>query len=197
MELAKRDGEAPWFRERSEYADGWLPNFGNWKYIPKESWMTLRENIKTYGLRNLTLSAIPPAGTSSDVSNSTSGIDMPRDFMITKKSKTGPVKQILPNFAKGSSYYTLAFDKDFDNIKYLDLISKFQLYTDQSISTNTYWSPDDFNEEGKMPISKIIKVFKHASKIGLKTLYYTNFDDQDIAKNDNGDDGCEGGACSV
>jgi ribonucleoside-diphosphate reductase alpha chain len=122
---------------------------------------------------------------------------MPRDFMITKKSKTGPVKQILPNFAKGSSYYTLAFDPDFDNIKYLELVSKFQLYVDQSISTNTYYSPADFNEEGVLPMKKITSTLKAAHKLGLKTLYYTNFDDQDIAKNSNGDDSCEGGACSV
>jgi len=194
--LAMKDGEAPWFRRKSKYADGWLPNNGNQKFIPLEAWAELSKSIQKYGLRNLTLSAIPPAGTSSDVSNSTSGIDMPRDFVITKKSKSGPVKQILPNFAKGSSYYTLAFDAGFDNMKYLELISKFQKYTDQSISCNTYWSEKDFIND-KMPLGKLISTYKFAWKLGMKSLYYTTFDDSELAKNDNGEDGCEGGACSV
>lgn len=194
--LAKENGEAPWFKDRSRYADGWLPNDGQWRFVPEEFWEGLRNNIQEYGLRNLVLSAIPPAGTSSDVSNSTSGIDLPRDFLVTKKSKEEPIKQILPNFAKGSSYYTLAFDQDFNNKKYLEMISKFQLYTDQSISTNTYWSEKDFVND-KMPLSKIIETIKFAHKNGLKTLYYTNFDDQNMAKNDNGSDGCDSGGCSV
>ncbi|MCD6435754.1 MAG: ribonucleoside-diphosphate reductase subunit alpha [Clostridiales bacterium] len=196
MELAKKDGEAPWFRTRSKYADGWLPNANRQRFISDSKWTGLSLDIQKYGLRNLTLSAIPPAGTSSDVSNSTSGLDMPRDFVITKKSKAGPMKQVLPNFAKGSSYYNLAFD-NLDNKKYLDMISKFQLYTDQGISANIYFSPKNFID-GKMPLATLIGIYKHAHKIGLKSIYYCNFDDQDLVKNDNGmDDGCEGGACSV
>ncbi len=196
MELAKEDGEAPWFREKSKYADGWLPNKGNQRFVGKEKWVDLSRNIQEFGLRNLTLTAIPPAGTSSDVSNSTSGLDMPRDFLITKKSKSGPMRQLVPNFAKGSSYYTLAFDKDFDNKAYLNMLARFQLYVDQSISANTYWSPKDFVDD-KMPLGKILEVFKYAHSIGLKSLYYTTFDDSEIAGNDSNDDGCDGGGCSV
>lgn len=191
-QLAKERGEAPWFREKSKYADGWLPNDGNWRFIPKEQWEQLRLDIKKYGLRHLTLSAIPPAGTSSDVSNSISGLDIPRDFITTKKSKYGPVKQLVPNFSKGSSYYTLA--EEVDNISYLNMIEKFQLYTDQSISTNLYNSQKDLNEDGKYPIKKLIKSVIHAQKIGLKSLYYSNWispDEEDSAPE------CEGGGCSV
>ncbi len=200
MELAKQDGEAPWFRERSKYADGWLPNQGRQRFISDAKWTALSIDMQEHGLRNLTLSAIPPAGTSSDVSNSTSGLDMPRDYVITKKSKAGPMKQVIPNFAKGSSYYNLAFE-DLDNKAYLDMVARFQWYTDQSISTNIYYSPKNF-VNGKMPLGEIIGTYKHAHKIGLKSIYYCNFDDQDLAKNTNGeveieDDGCEGGACSV
>ena len=198
-ELAKERGEANWFRERSKYADGWLPNDGKWCFIPKKKWEALRKSIVVHGLRNNTLSAIPPAGTSSDVSNSTSGIDMPRDWMVTKKSKSGPMKQIVPNFSKGSSYYTLAFEVD--NIKYLNMVARFQLYVDQSISTNTYWDEKDFNADGKMPMSKLVRMLKHAHKIGMKSLYYMNFDDSSFSKEDKGEgvveESCEGGGCSV
>jgi len=172
MELAKERGEANWFRERSKYADGWLPNDGKWRFLPKEKWEELRSNIIKYGLRHLTLSAIPPAGTSSDFSNSTSGIDMPRDLIVTKKAKTGNSKQIVPNFSKGSGYYTLA--TELDNIKYLKMISKFQLYIDQSISTNVYWTKKDFVEtkDGlKFPMKRMVETIIESHKLGLKTNY--------------------------
>ncbi len=198
--LAQEKGEAKWFREKSKYADGWLPNDGKWRFIPKEDWESLRKDIIKYGLRNLTLSAIPPAGTSSDVSNSTSGIDMPRDLIITKKSKTGNAKQIVPNFSKGSSYYTLA--PELDNIKYLEMLSKFQLYTDQSLSANVYWTPEkDFEldpNSGKMkfPNKKMIKTIKRAWKLGLKTTYYSTFIDA-MNIDEEPEEGCEGGGCKV
>jgi len=200
--LAQEKGEAKWFRERSKYADGWLPNDGKWRFIPKEEWESLRKDIVKYGLRNLTLSAIPPAGTSSDVSNSTSGIDMPRDLIITKKSKVGNAKQIVPNFSKGSSYYTLA--TEVDNIAYLRMISKFQLYIDQSISTNVYWTPEkDFvldpkDNKMKFPNKKMIKTITEAYKLGVKTTYYSTFIDTiDSDKEDTDEVGCSGGGCSV
>lgn len=190
-ELAKERGECAYFRERSKYADGWLPNDGKWRFIPKEDWEQLRRDIIEFGLRHIVLSATPPAATSSDLSNSSSGLDLPRDFVITKMSKSGPVKQVVPNFSKGSSYYTLA--DEVDNIKYLDMIAKFAMYHDQSISTNIYWSKKDLDEEGRFPIRKLIKVLIHANKIGLKTLYYSNY----IMEEDEEKPGCEGGGCSV
>jgi len=196
MNIAKEKGEAPWFREKSKYAQGWLPNQGKQRFIPKKEWDKLSKDIQKYGLRNLTLSAIPPAGTSSDLSNSTSGIDMPRDFLVTKKSKSGPVKQIVPNFSKGSSYYTLAYDENFDNIAYIDMISKFQLYVDQGISMNLYFSPKDMVED-KIPMGTLTRTYRHAHRAGLKSVYYCNFDDEDIAKNDNGEESCPDGGCSV
>jgi len=197
MELSKEKGEAKWFREKSKYADGWLPNDGKWRFIPKKDWEELRTDIIKYGLRNLTLSAIPPAGTSSDISNSTSGIDMPRDLIVTKKSSIGNSKQIVPNFSKGSQYYTLA--TEVDNIKYLEMISKFQLYIDQAISTNVYWTTKDFemDKDGKLkfPMKKMIQSIIKAYELGLKTTYYSTFIDD--LNNDEIEDDCAGGACKV
>ena len=104
--------------------------------------------------------------TSSDLSNSTSSLDLPRDFVITKTSKSGPVKQVVPNFSRGSSYYTLA--EEVDNIAYLNMISKFAMYQDQSISTNIYWSKKDLDEDGRFPIKKLIRILILANKLGFK-----------------------------
>lgn len=199
MELAKERGEAPFFRTKSKYADGWLPNDGKWRFIAKEKWEELRTNIVKYGLRHLTLSAIPPAGTSSDYSNSTSGIDMPRDLIVTKKSKIGNFKQIVPNFAKGSQYYTLA--TEIDNVKYLKMLSKFQLYIDQAISTNVYWTEKDYvmdsNNKPKFPMKKMIKSITEAHKMGLKTTYYSTFISTEDELNEIVEEGCESGGCAV
>jgi ribonucleoside-diphosphate reductase alpha chain len=191
-ELAKERGECNWFRKRSKYADGWLPNDGKWRFIPREQWEELRADIIKYGLRHIVLSAIPPAATSSDLSNSSSGLDLPRDFVTTKTSKSGPVKQVVPNFSKGSAYYTLA--EEIDNIEYLNMISKFAMYMDQSISTNIYWSKKDLDKEGRFPVKKLIRTLIHANKIGLKTLYYSNYIMDETEDNM---PGCESGGCSV
>lgn len=129
--------------------------------------------------------------TSSDLSNSTSGLDLPRDFVTTKTSKSGPVKQVVPNFNRGSSYYTLA--EEVDNIAYLNMISKFVMYQDQSISTNIYWSKKDLDEDGRFPIKKLIRILILANKLGFKTLYYSNY----IMDENEEKPGCEGGGCSV
>ncbi len=129
--------------------------------------------------------------TSSDLSNSTSGLDLPRDFVTTKTSKSGPVKQVVPNFSRGSSYYTLA--EEVDNIAYINMISKFVMYQDQSISTNIYWSKKDLDEDGRFPIKKLIRILILANKLGFKTLYYSNY----IMDENEEKPGCEGGGCSV
>jgi len=199
VKLAKERGEAPWFRERSKYADGWLPNDGKWRFIPKEDWELLRKDIVKYGLRHLVLSAIPPAGTSSDYSNSTSGIDLPRDLIITKKSSGGNAKQIVPNFSKGSQYYTLA--TEVNNISYIKMLSKFQLYIDQSISANVYWTKEkDFVFDKKLgkevfPMKLMIDSIITAWRMGLKTGYYSTFISSDDSEPE--EDDCAGGGCKV
>ena len=200
MNLAKERGEAPNFRTKSKYADGWLPNDGKWKFISHEKWEQLRKDIVEFGLRHIVLSAIPPAGTSSDFSNSTSGIDMPRDLIITKKSKIGNFKQIVPNFAKGSQYYTLA--TELDNIKYLRMLARFQLYVDQAISTNVYWTENDFvmdsNGKPKFPMKLMVRSITEAHRMGLKTTYYSTFISilNELLETVE-DEGCSGGGCAV
>jgi ribonucleotide reductase alpha subunit len=86
--------------------------------------------------------------------------------------------------------------KEVDNLKYLEMISKFQLYVDQSISTNVWWSASDFDKDGNFPIGKLIKAIVTAHKLGLKTMYYSNFLEEDVSL-DKVDESCSGGGCSV
>ena len=64
----------------------------------KYDWDTLRNDIRQHGLRHSTLSAQMPSESSSIVSNATNGVEPPRGYLSIKKSKKGPLKQIVPQF---------------------------------------------------------------------------------------------------
>jgi ribonucleoside-diphosphate reductase alpha chain len=102
--LAKEKGACAYFN-RTKYSDGILPIDTYEKNVdeitPNDltlNWGELRELVKQHGLRNSALSAIPPAASSSIVSNSTAGIDPVRKLLIAKMSKFGPLKQLVPGF---------------------------------------------------------------------------------------------------
>ena len=90
---------------RTKYADGILP-IDTYKKDVDElvsndlslDWEALRGDILSHGLRHSTLSAQMPSESSSVVSNATNGIEPPRDYLSTKKSKKGPLKQVVPSY---------------------------------------------------------------------------------------------------
>ncbi|MDI5019940.1 ribonucleoside-diphosphate reductase subunit alpha, partial [Salmonella enterica subsp. enterica serovar Cerro] len=112
-ELAKEQGACPWFNETT-YAKGILP-IDTYKKdldaIVNEplhyDWQQLRESIKTYGLRNSTLSALMPSETSSQISNATNGIEPPRGYVSIKASKDGILRQVVPDYEHLKDAYEL------------------------------------------------------------------------------------------
>ena len=112
MKLAKEKGACDAFN-RTKYSLGILPIDTYKKEIDKfisselhYDWESLRSDIKSYGLRHSTLSAQMPSESSSVVSNATNGIEPPRGYLSVKKSKKGPLKQIVPGYYHLRSYYT-------------------------------------------------------------------------------------------
>ena len=114
--LAEEKGACGYFSS-TKYADGILP-IDTYKkdvdeVVPNDlslDWGTLREDILTHGLRNSTLSAQMPSESSSVVSNATNGIEPPRGYLSIKKSKKGPLKQIVPQYGTLKNNYTLLWD---------------------------------------------------------------------------------------
>ncbi len=103
-QIAKEKGACEYFN-RTKYADGILPidtykkDVDEISSIPyQHDWETLRSSIKVHGLRHSTLSAQMPSESSSVVSNATNGIEPPRGYLSIKKSKKGPLKQIVPQY---------------------------------------------------------------------------------------------------
>ena len=102
-ELAKEKGWCADFG-RTKYSDGILPIDTYKKEVDEittqgyeHDWESLRASILEHGLRHSTLSAQMPSESSSVVSNATNGIEPPRDYLSVKKSKKGPLKQIVPS----------------------------------------------------------------------------------------------------
>ncbi|MDC1026062.1 ribonucleoside-diphosphate reductase subunit alpha [Candidatus Thioglobus sp.] len=202
--LAEELGPCPLFSE-TQYAKGIMPIDSYKKDIDafcstklELDWDTLRKNIKSKGLRNSTLTALMPCESSSQISNSTNGIEPPRGFISVKQSKDGILKQVVPEYEKLYKKYELLWDIK-DNEGYLQLCAIMQKFVDQSISTNTHYDPSQF-EGSRVPMKLFLMDLLKAYKYGIKTLYYHTTrdgsgDDQNNTKQ--GDDDCEDGVCKL
>jgi len=178
MNLAKERGACEYY-ERTKYSDGLLPidtykkdvdDLGKFKYTCDWEW--LRSQIKQHGIRHSTLSAQMPSESSSVVSNATNGIEPPRALLSTKKSKKGPLKQVVPQFQTLKNYYTLLWDMP-SNEGYINIVSVMQKFFDQAISGNWSYNPLHY-ENNEVPMSVMIKDLLTTYKLGWKTSYYQN-----------------------
>jgi ribonucleoside-diphosphate reductase alpha chain len=140
-------------------------------FTPELDWETLRTQMKQYGVRNATLMAIAPVESSSVVINSTNGIEMPMSLISTKESKAGSFTQVVPEYQRLKNRYQLMWDQ-IDCVGYLKTAAVLAAYVDQSISTNTFYSPRHFPDR-KVPSTLIAKNLMQAHSWGIKTFYYS------------------------
>ncbi len=176
--IAMEKGKCEGF-DRTKYADGLLPIDHYKKDVDKivphkqrMAWESLRKDIAKHGLRHSTLSAQMPSESSSVVSNETNGIEPPRALLSIKKSKKGPLKQIVPGFPKLKNDYTLLWDMP-DNTGYINVVAMMQKYFDQAISGNWSYNPTHF-DNNEVPLSVMANDMLTAYKLGWKTSYYQN-----------------------
>jgi len=141
----------------------------------KMDWTTLRSRVREDGIRNSTLMALMPAETSAQISNSTNGIEPPRALVSIKQSKDGIMKQVVPELKRLKNKYELLWDQKSPE-GYLKIMAVLQKFIDQAISVNTSYNPVHY-EDGKIPMSEMIKHVLLHYKYGGKTLYYFNTND--------------------
>ena len=178
VNLAKEYGACGYY-DRTKYSEGILP-IDTYKkdvddIVPNElhyDWDNLRNAIATYGLRNSTLSAQMPSESSSVVSNATNGIEPPRDYLSIKKSKKGPLKQVVPSFGTLKNSYTLLWDMP-GNEGYINIVSVMQKFFDQAISGNWSYNPENY-PDNEVPVSVLAQDLLTTYKLGWKTSYYHN-----------------------
>ena len=180
-QIAKEKG---WCHDfgRTKYADGILPIDTYKKDVDEISsqelvhdWDGLRDSINQYGLRHSTLSAQMPSESSSVVSNATNGIEPPRDYLSIKKSKKGPLKQVVPGYSYLKNNYTLLWEME-DNSGYINIVAVMQKFFDQAISGNWSYNPENY-ENNEVPVSIMAQDLLTTYKYGWKTSYYQNTHD--------------------
>jgi ribonucleoside-diphosphate reductase alpha chain len=176
--LAQERGPCDYFN-RTKYSDGILPIDTYKKDVDNVvegklnyDWDSLRSNIQEHGLRHSTLSAQMPSESSSVVSNATNGIEPPRGYLSTKKSKKGPLKQIVPQYQTLKNHYSLLWDMP-NNTGYINIVAVMQKFFDQAISGNWSYNPTHF-ENNEVPMSVMIGDLLNTYKLGWKTSYYQN-----------------------
>ncbi len=188
-QLAKEKGHCTNFG-RTKYSDGILPidtykkdvdEITSIKY--EHDWEDLRKSILEHGLRHSTLSAQMPSESSSVVSNATNGIEPPRGYLSVKKSKKGPLKQIVPQYSTLKNNYTLLWDMK-DNRGYINVVSVMQKFFDQAISGNWSYNPENYSDN-EVPVSQMASDLLTTYKYGWKTSYYQNTYD---LKSDDGEE---------
>ena len=180
-QLAKEKGKCEYFN-RTKYSMGILP-IDTYKdevdeIVPNKlnyDWNSLRSSILEHGLRHSTLSAQMPSESSSIVSNATNGIEPPRDYLSVKKSKKGPLKQIVPSYSYLKNNYTILWEMK-GNDGYIKIISVMQKFFDQAISGNWSYNPEHY-PDNEVPVSVMANDLLTTYKYGWKTSYYQNTND--------------------
>ena len=178
VELAKEKGACNGY-ENTKYSKGIMPIDTRKKevdeLVPHQErmpWEQLRQNAITYGIRNATLMALMPSESSSQVSNATNGIEPPRSYISVKQSKDGVLKQIVPEYRRLKNRYDLLWDQTSPE-GYLKIAAVLQKYIDQSISINTSYNPEHY-EDQQLTMSELLKHMILGYKLGHKTWYYMN-----------------------
>ena len=178
VNLAKEKGACE-YSHRTKYGQGILPIDTYKKDVDElvnptlqHDWEALRGEVKQYGVRNSTLSAQMPSESSSVVSNATNGIEPPRGYLSVKKSKKGPLKQIVPQFHTLKNNYTLLWDMP-SNRGYINIVAVMQKFFDQAISGNWSYNPEHY-ENNEVPVSVMAQDLLTTYKYGWKTSYYQN-----------------------
>jgi ribonucleoside-diphosphate reductase alpha chain len=150
-----------------------------------------------------------PSESSSVASNETNGIEPPRAAMSTKKSKKGPLKQIVPQYGSLKNNYSYLYEEGVQD-GYVKIVAAMQKYFDQAISGNWSYNPKHY-PNNEVPMSIMFRDLLTTYKLGWKTSYYHNTydmkgEDEDTLDNtatpmlhlqqvDDGSEACE--ACTI
>lgn len=180
IKLAKEKGPCEYYSDtrwsRGELPIDWYNKKIDQIAAPKYvcDWSSLRENLKLFGIRNSTLSALMPCESSSQVSNSTNGIEPPRGPVSVKESKEGSFNQVVPNIEHNIDLYDYTWKlAKKGNKPYLTQVAIMLKWVCQSASANTYYDPQIF-PKGKVPMSVMIDDLLYFWYFGGKNFYYHN-----------------------
>lgn len=176
LQLAKEKGIAEWMY-KTKYPQGWLPidtyNRNVDDVVPNDlhfDWEELRQGIiEMGGIRNSTVTAIPPNESSSLLTNTTNSIYPIRSLRVIKTSGTGRNILLAPDYEKLKNKYDIVWDMDMKDV--IDLYAIVQKFTDQGISSDLYVS---YQDSDTISTREILSHFIYMMKMGCKSRYYIN-----------------------
>lgn len=182
IQLAKERGPCR-LVEQTKYGQGLLPIDHYNRNVDeivkphyKQPWESLRGDLKRYGIRNATLTALMPAESSAKISNSCNGDQPVRSLITTKGNKSNVSRQVVPEIARLKNKYDMLWDmKSMEGV--IKVAAVMQKFVDQSISTNLSYNPIHY-PNGEIPMSVMLRDILLCNKYGIKTLYYHNTNDQ-------------------
>lgn len=160
MELAKEKGTYETF-EGSEWQTG--EYFDKRNYTSKR-WQELKEDVKKYGIRNGYIMAVAPTGSTSNIANTTAGIDPIFKKFFVEEKKGMYVPKTAPNLNDDNFwlYKEAHYIKQDWSIK---ACSIRQRHIDQAQSFNLYITPE-------LSAKDIFDMYISCWKNGIKTIYY-------------------------
>lgn len=160
MELAKEKGAYPAFKG-SEWETG---DYFTRRGYTSERWQQLAADVKKYGIRNGYLMAVAPTGSTSNIANTTAGIDpIFKKFFIEEKKGS-----FTPKTAPDLNNDTFWLYKEAHTINQQWSIKACgirQRHIDQSQSFNLYITP-------QMKAKEILDLYMESYKQGIKSIYY-------------------------
>ncbi|QFR56657.1 ribonucleotide reductase [Stenotrophomonas phage Mendera] len=185
IELAEERGPCGKWQD-TYYADGIFPHERRSKHVDEIldfktelDWEPLRARVVVSGIRNALLGAIAPVESSSVVIESTSGIDMLTAHITIKESRGGVLVQVAPQYKKLKKNYQILQDQP-DPVNFIKTSAAFAIWIDQSISTNTNYSPKWY-PGGRVDRTVVTRNLIDGHRWGLKTWYY-NITEKQAAK---------------
>lgn len=160
MELAKEKGAYPEF-EGSEWHTG---KYFERRGYSSDRWLELKENVRKYGVRNGYIMAIAPTGSTSNIANTTAGIDpiFKKFFIEEKKGSFTP--KTAPDLCQ-ENFWTYKEAHTIDQQWSIKACGIRQKHIDQSQSFNLYVTPNSTAKD-------ILDMYIESWKQGIKTIYY-------------------------
>ena len=119
-------------------------------------------------------------------------VNLLKQLIVIKESKAGAFVQVAPEYRKLKNHYQLLWDQP-DCIGYIKTVAVLQVFTDQGISADTWYSGKFFRsadpeQDGKVPITLVAKNLMLAHKWGVKSFYYDLRDKQSSREMTQADD---------
>lgn len=160
MKIAKEKGSYEYFKD-SDWENG---RYFEKRNYTDERWTKLKEDVKSYGLRNGYIMAVAPTGSTSIIAGTTAAVDplMKRFFLEEKKGSIIP--RVAPEL-NTQTFWLYENAHEIDQSITIKATGIRQRHVDQGQSVNLYIT-------NEFTMRQILNLYILASESGLKSIYY-------------------------